>query len=790
MKSYIILIPVILFVILLSWDVGGVTTGTRLNSIAGAGLFFIIVLLSVNLYSSANLFWEDSLLPPVVLILCGIIVQMTAPLPALGCIPFREIIAFSLLVAAIILLHPPQRVIIFSFLTLAAWGVFLVLYGIFLREADSGAIGNIRATFINRNHFCAFIGMISPLCLSLGLVKSGRITRWISRLLFLILAAGVVLTGSRGGTLAFTISSIAVIAGYFILKRPGRRLGVSSILLMWLSFLIIIATVLIARDHLFPSYISTLTELSVRTRFSLWKSALRIFAERPWLGWGWGTFSHIYPVFKEAQVWYSVPHAHNELLQFLAEGGIVGFAGSVFFLCSSFFLLLTSFRKQPPGVTASLSLGVAGVLVYVIIHSFFDFILRLPANSFLLAVIVGLGISLSPTRPRLVSIFNRKVKLLFSISLIIILATVIFWPLSGYLRGDRYYRRGLLELSEGNPGSALSKFSAAIDSDSTRSEFYLGRARARIRLFEKFGDKIRAFGDIEADFDRAEKENPWDATIPWTRGLFYRGLRAYEKEKEALEEALLLDPTNPFILIDLARSDLDQGRLDRAADRLHKAAGYYPSVGPICLNLMISATDDYSILRKVPPALDWLHRSLGGYLLTLGMREEAEEELREAIALNPDRTANWLALGEAYLQGGRYDEAGAAFKRAIVLNPDDGYGWSRLGEVYLKLDKNETALFLLRKAWSHQIDGRKYSKRVYSVIKEVEGNAAAREFLSEVSGKSLEWAWPYSVLALISLEEDNCPQARNEINEALEREPTHPYYLKLKSRIDRKLSNN
>jgi O-antigen ligase len=88
------------------------------------------------------------------------------------------------------------------------------------------------------------------------------------------------------------------------------------------------------------------------------------------------------------------------MMQLLAEGGVLGFAGGFFFLGSSFFLLLRLFRKNFSEVTGSFAMGAAGVLVYVIIHGSFDFILRLSANVFLLAVIIGLGLSLSPARPR------------------------------------------------------------------------------------------------------------------------------------------------------------------------------------------------------------------------------------------------------------------------------------------------------------------------------------------------------------------------------------------------------
>lgn len=784
MKSYIILIPVLLLIIVLSIMSGGVTPEIRPVAISGGILIFIISLL-VDAFSFSYSLPSDKLfLVPLVLILASIAVQASAPVLISGRIPLLEIVAYSLLVFAIMLSHPSPRAVILFILSLSAWGIILVGYGLVQRLSIAGDIGNITATFINRNHFCAFIGMIAPLSLGLAMWAPGRLIRWLSGGFFLVLSAGVILTGSRGGVTAFGISIGAVMLLYLLRHKGNKRVWIYLFLAAIMGGILISVLLLPVRGDLSPITETSLSELSVRTRFSIWQSTFSAFLDRPWTGWGWGSFPYIYPLFKAPGVWYQVPHAHNELIQLLAEGGLIGFFGLAFCYIYLFIYMVRLFRYWKDGIFKALSSGVIGVLIYALIHSFFDFIFRLPANAFLLAGIVGIGLSISLPSSRPIVVLGRKTGWLISLAAIIFLTGLVLLPMIKYYRSYKLYQQGMYELTRRQSLSALDYFAAAIDLVPDISEYHMRKAMANMQLFDNTADKIGLFDEIISSFEVAGRINPWDAAIPWHQAKFFRRIRAYSQAAENFNEALRQDPTNPFIQMDQARLDFDRGQLDSAAKWLRRAAGNYPSVGSDCIEMIFARTSDYRILEQVPPPVAWLHRQLGYKLREKGMWEEAGKEFRKALSLDPQDPANWLARGEADLLLERYNDAIAAFEKASSINSLDGYAWSRLGEVYLKLDKKETALRYLRKAWDCESDGRKYSKRLYSVVKDIEGNAAAREFMGKVSAKSPEWGWPYSALATISMEEDDYGSARREINEALKRDPDHPYYRKIKKRIE------
>ncbi len=64
--------------------------------------------------------------------------------------------------------------------------------------------------------------------------------------------------------------------------------------------------------------------------------------------------------------------------------------------------------------------------------------------------------------------------------------------------------------------------------------------------------------------------------------------------------------------------------------------------------------------------------------------EEAIEEYKQAIRINPDDATAHTNLGVAYGSSGMYKEAIEACKQAIRINPDNAVAHSNLGFVYEK----------------------------------------------------------------------------------------------------------
>jgi O-antigen ligase len=116
-----------------------------------------------------------------------------------------------------------------------------------------------------------------------------------------------------------------------------------------------------------------------------------MFAQRPILGWGLGTFETVYPQFRSFYTDLLVDKAHNDYLQLLAETGVVGFAIVIWFLVAGFRTALPKIRQWPSNVNGAVALvavvGISGILV----HSLVDFNLEIPANALLFYVLCAVA---------------------------------------------------------------------------------------------------------------------------------------------------------------------------------------------------------------------------------------------------------------------------------------------------------------------------------------------------------------------------------------------------------------
>ena len=258
------------------------------------------------------------------------------------------------------------------------------LYWLRVPQSD----GWIYGPYVNHNHYAGLMEMLTPISLVISLIGGvrGR-TRALALLAAAVMASTIFLSGSRGGMAAFAAQMILLAA--FLLKRRKNWTGpfalagflaLSMILLLWLGGVDL-------AERLASVHNGTRADLSAATRLTIDRDALRIFAQKPLMGWGLGVFGVIYPSFSSLSTNLKVGMAHNDYLQLLVEMGAVGF---VILLWSLVALFRSALRKlnhasstTNAAVTLAALLGVSGILV----HSLVDFNLQIPANATLFYVL-------------------------------------------------------------------------------------------------------------------------------------------------------------------------------------------------------------------------------------------------------------------------------------------------------------------------------------------------------------------------------------------------------------------
>jgi O-antigen ligase len=116
-----------------------------------------------------------------------------------------------------------------------------------------------------------------------------------------------------------------------------------------------------------------------------------MFTKKPLLGWGLGTFPIVYPQFRSFYSMFFVNEAHNDYLQLLVEIGLAGFSIAVWFMIVVFRAAkgkLKNWTETARGaVTVASLVGILGILM----HSFLDFNLQIPANAALFYVLCGIA---------------------------------------------------------------------------------------------------------------------------------------------------------------------------------------------------------------------------------------------------------------------------------------------------------------------------------------------------------------------------------------------------------------
>jgi O-antigen ligase len=107
-------------------------------------------------------------------------------------------------------------------------------------------------------------------------------------------------------------------------------------------------------------------------------------------GSGAGTFGSAVAVYQTAEPGYSIGNAHNHYLQLAAEGGLLIGAPAVLGLCAFFALGARRLKEDASGDYLVRAGAVAGITA-VLVQSFWETGLRMPANAMLLAVLAAVA---------------------------------------------------------------------------------------------------------------------------------------------------------------------------------------------------------------------------------------------------------------------------------------------------------------------------------------------------------------------------------------------------------------
>ena len=171
----------------------------------------------------------------------------------------------------------------------------------------------IYGSFASHNNFAQLVELSLPITLWIGIGHRRP------NLLFVSLGAlqvgSVAAASSRAGIALVMVEMVAVAAiAYHRYRRPAVVLALGLLLVLSVIFVFVAG---------FEGVAGKFKGDQLLVRREINKSSLAMIAQRPLTGWGMGTYMYIYPMFARYDDGTYVNQAHNDWLEWAAEGGVI-----------------------------------------------------------------------------------------------------------------------------------------------------------------------------------------------------------------------------------------------------------------------------------------------------------------------------------------------------------------------------------------------------------------------------------------------------------------------------------
>ncbi len=488
-------------------------------------------------------------LPVLLFVVYGAIRYFTSPVEYYSRVELFHVGFYALMYFLVACNLHHRRDLTVVFLVLMGLALAESLYGLWQLVAHSNMVlfaqrpaaysGRASGTYICPNHLAGFLEMVLGLMLarlllhrpdvqtSFGVYAAPKILEGYGSLAVL---AGIVATNSRGSWIAVAVSLAAlliwawcpgVVSKYIVGALAGACVLVGIVSLSVPSVRERVGqTLFLAEDNISVG----VKDATLGQRTLMWSSTVRMTADHPFFGTGPGTWEWFHPQYRDPKLQARPRHAHNDALQLTAEYGLVGLllvvgAFVCFFWHTSHLSSFANFSDQ-----RAFAVGSSFAVVVLLVHSFLDFNVHIPANALLLITLMALAVGMeNGTR------LSRRVQMQWSqrlglAAVLLALAGAGAWMGQRLVQSQRLLIRAddLKDMQEWD--KALELYRQAIALDSKMPGAYEGRGTAYVAL----------------------AQSPAVASVPEKREACLR------LAKESYQQSLALNPRDSEVLAGLA----------------------------------------------------------------------------------------------------------------------------------------------------------------------------------------------------------------------------------------------
>lgn len=577
----------------------------------------------------------------------------------------------------------------------------------------------LSATYVNHNHFAGYLELLIPVSIGMALSTARKYKKALYVASFLVLSAAFLLSMSRGGWLALSISMFLMAAVIF---KKGR---IRFIVLM--SALVFITLAVFAFNAVDISFllkrVSSYKELDFSGRLEIWKGTLGIIKDNFMIGTGPGSFIYNFPKYRLAGLNMFVNYAHSDYLQVFSEMGIFGFGALIFIIWAIVKKALRTHMIAHSSFKVWASLGLSAGILSMALHNIGDFNFYIPANAIIFAVFSGFIFNISSLREGEAEYFILKQNLapagflkvitLSVAGIAIILASLIlaaecYSTVSGRAISGNDLKRGealAYKATRLNPfnaayhyklagiynetARAIPEYEKSLSLNPLDSRSWIGLADAYYELFKAAPADNSLSKSAEVFYKNALDLDPLNSQYLKKFADFLLDMKntglsslVYKKASHVISKTKMFSSRSDEFTDAMSYEDI--ARLAFSANDINKAMVFYkmaenfkgdneePKLGQVrCyvkMSLMKKALDKYLEIKPSKNAKSVLFAVLGEYCLGKDMIRSAENFSKRAIRLNPKNPEGFQLRYKIAKQARGLDNSMEEFKDVLDFN--------------------------------------------------------------------------------------------------------------------------
>jgi len=494
--------------------------------------------------------------------------------------------------AAFVFYRPRWRVIIFAVLITVS--VLEAVYGYWQHATGTDKVfwfvrpdqyhGRASGTFICPNHLAGWLEMVALVLLAQIVVNPRPLKSLegsvIAKLLELTalgaVLVGLVASGSRAGWFSLGIG----VAGFWLWAWRSRWMPprVADGILVALLLALVVAWAIPAvrqrcqelltfrLDYTFDYRAVQIRDASLEGRLAMSLASWRMFLDHFWFGVGPGAWQWFHPQYRLESVTFQPRYAHNDVFQFAAEYGFVGGVLLIGALVCFFWQASVLGRRGRPDSERALAVGSALAVGAMLVHSFFDFNMHIPANGLLLVTLIGLTAGTGDEEAFARRRMSRVAKIVLGV-LLLFGSALIAWNAFRLCMAQRHVLAGRAAQAARAWGEAVVSYQRALGLAPHWSEAYARMGEA----YRLQGSAVAATNALAA-YQRALEWNPRNAAVVLSVALTHETLGDTNKAAAAFQRLFVLDPHNADYWVEYGRFAEKLGRTNEALRAYQKAA--------------------------------------------------------------------------------------------------------------------------------------------------------------------------------------------------------------------------